>query len=123
MPMAWLRWTIIALMALEGGWMLFDGARALILGDYVTPSSGPYAGQLGPWSNLARAIGIEPRSTLMKSIYAGQGLLALGTAVCFALRLPWAGWGMVAVAILGSWYLPIGTVIDVVVLLLLFLSR
>jgi len=38
------------LAAVEAGWMLFDGSRALIVGDYVTAKSGPYAGQLGPWT-------------------------------------------------------------------------
>jgi hypothetical protein len=121
--MPWTRWVVIALMALEGGWMLFDGSRALIVGDYVTPASGQYADQLGPWSNLAKAVRIEPRSTLMKSIYAGYGLLALPMSVCLALRLSWAWWGMVVVSILGLWYLPVGTVVNLIVLVLLFLSR
>ncbi len=53
------------LAALEAGWMMFDGMRALIVGDYVTPKKGPYAGQLGPWSKLVSAIGLAPRSTLI----------------------------------------------------------
>jgi hypothetical protein len=43
----------------------YDGSRALIVGDYVTPKSGAYAGQLGPWAKLVAAVGIEPRSTVM----------------------------------------------------------
>ena len=34
---------------------------ALVKGDYVTPKSGPYAGQLGPWSNVVSAS--NPRAT------------------------------------------------------------
>jgi hypothetical protein len=33
-----MKWVIVALMVLEAGWMLFDGTRALIVGDYVTPA-------------------------------------------------------------------------------------
>jgi hypothetical protein len=62
-PMARLRWAVVVLAVLEAGWMVFDGARALVVGDYVTPSSGEYAGKLGPWAGLASALGVEPRST------------------------------------------------------------
>ncbi|MGH9904860.1 MAG: hypothetical protein ACRD8U_04645 [Pyrinomonadaceae bacterium] len=48
--MRWLRSIIIVLAVLQAGWMTFDGARALIVGDYVTATSGEYAGQLGPWA-------------------------------------------------------------------------
>ena len=40
-----LAWIIVALGLMQGGWLAFDGSRALIVGDYVTPSSGQYAGQ------------------------------------------------------------------------------
>jgi hypothetical protein len=50
--MHWTGWIVAALAALNGGWMTFDGARAFFVGDYVTPSSGEYAGQLGPWADV-----------------------------------------------------------------------
>jgi hypothetical protein len=103
--------------------MLFDGTRALIVGDYVTPKSGEYAGQLGPWSNLVKAIGIEPRSTLMKSIFVVYGLLALTSAACFAIGTPWASTVLLIVCILGLWYLPIGSVANLIALVLLFIGR
>jgi hypothetical protein len=99
--MDWKNWVIIILVAFTGGWMLFDGTRALILGDYVTPKSGEYAGQLGPWSNLVKAIGIEPRSTLMKLIFVGYGSIALTVAVCFAFGPSWARTALLIVCILG----------------------
>ena len=67
--MAWLKWIIVLLAVTEAGWMTFDGLRALVVGDYVTPKTGEWAGQLGPWSRLVSAVGIEPRSTLMKCIF------------------------------------------------------
>ncbi len=57
--MHWLGWVVAALALIEGGWLAFDGGRALIVGDYVTPSSGPSAGQLGPWSKVVSALGID----------------------------------------------------------------
>jgi hypothetical protein len=51
------RTAILAVSLVMGAWLLFDGFRALATGHYTTPASGPYAGQLGPWSRLvARAI-------------------------------------------------------------------
>lgn len=119
--MHWLGWVVVALAVLEAGWFAFDGGRALIVGDYVTPASGPYAGQLGPWAQLVSAIGIEPRSTLMKSIHLVLGLGWLAVIVCFALRLSGAWWGMVICAAAALWYLPFGTLLSVVQIVLLML--
>jgi hypothetical protein len=121
--MDWKNWIIVILVAFTSGWMLFDGTRALILGDYVTPKSGVYSGQLGPWSNLVRAIGIEPRSTFMKSIFVAYGLIALAGVVCFVARTSWSNTFLVIVCILGLWYLPIGTVANLIALILLLLGR
>ena len=114
---------IVILIAFTAGWMLFDGTRALIVGDYITPGSGEYAGQLGPWSNLAKAVGIEPRSTLMKSIFVTYGLTALTVVVCFMLGISWARTILVIVCILGLWFLPIGTITNLIVLMLLLIGR
>jgi len=114
-------WVIVVLGLMQGGWLAFDGSRALIVGDYVTPGSGPYAGQLGPWAKLVSAIGIEPRSTLMKSIHVGLGALWIVTTVCFALRMPWAWSGMLVCAVLSLWYLPFGTLFGVIQIILLLL--
>lgn len=119
--MHWLGWVVSVLALMEGGWLAFDGGRALITGDYVTPKSGQYAGQLGPWAKVVSAAGIEPRSTFMKSIHLVLGLAWLTVLVCFALRLPFAWSGMVLCAILGLWYLPFGTLLSLIQLILLFL--
>jgi len=121
--MNWKNWIIVILVAFTAGWMVFDGTRALIAGDYVTPKSGEYVGQLGAWSKAVKAIGIEPRSTLMKSIFVIYGLITLAIAVCFLLGLAWARTGLIVVCILGLWFLPIGTVTNLVALLLLFFGK
>lgn len=112
-------WIPALLIAFTAGRMLFDGTRALIAGDYITAKSGEHAGQLGPWSNLVRAVGIHPRSTLMKIIFVIYGLAGLAVAVCFLLGLPWARTAMIAVAILGLWYAPIGTAVNLIALIFL----
>lgn len=112
--MHWLGWVIVGLALIESGWLAFDGGRALVVGDYVTAKTGPYAGQLGPWTHVVSAIGIEPRSTLMKSIHLVIGITWLVVIVCFALRVPHAWSGMVVCAVLGLWYLPMGTLLSTI---------
>lgn len=119
--MTWLRWIVVALAAWDACYMVFDGARALLVGDYLTPKSGPYAGQLGPWHHLATAVGIEPRSTLMKSIFLAYGVVWLPLTVCFALGYRWAWWAMLTAAIGSAWNLFFGTMTSLVIVILLLL--
>ena len=119
--MHWIRWVVIILAFIEGGWLAFDGSHALVVGDYVTPKSGAHAGQLGPWAHIVSAVGIGPRSTLMKSIHVILGTTWLIVIVCFALGQSWAWTGMLVCAILGLWYLPFGTLLSVIQIILLLL--
>ncbi|MFQ5501389.1 MAG: hypothetical protein ACE5EQ_03700 [Phycisphaerae bacterium] len=110
--MHWTGWIVVVLAFVHGGWFAFDGAHALLTGDYVTPKTGTYAGQLGPWSMLISAVGIEPRSTLMKTIFLAYGTLWLVFIVCFIFKLSWAWWAMLAAAIGAAWYIPFGAVLS-----------
>ena len=119
--MHWIGWIILIIALQQAGWMAFDGTRALTIGDYVTPKSGQYAGQLGPWSKLVSALGLEPRSTLMKSTFVIYGGAWLVVIVCFALRLQWSWWAMLGLAGGALWYLPFGTLSSAVQIVLLML--
>jgi hypothetical protein len=112
--MTWVRLAMAALALVEGAWMTFDGTRALTVGDYVTPSSGAHAGQLGPWSRVVGAIGIPPRSTAMKIIFVVYGLSWLIIALGLALRTGWAFPAMLVAAVATLWYLPVGTIFALV---------
>lgn len=118
-----MKWIVVAMGLIVAGWFAFDGTRALVVGDYVTPDSGEYAGQLGPWAGLVSSVGIEPRSTLMKSVFVAYGGAWLMVIATFALGAPWAWWGMVVAAIGSLWYLPFGTLLGVLQLVLLFLPQ
>lgn len=121
--MPWKKLLITSLVLLTAGWMLFDGSRALIAGDYVTEPAGEYAGQLGPWANLMKGFGIEPRSTLMKSVFVLYGLAALATLWCYWAGYSWSGSALMIVCFLGLWYLPFGTIANLVVLFLMMMRR
>src|ERR1041385_5610026 len=116
-------WICLLLIASTAGWMIFDGARALIVGEYVTPASGEYAGQLGPWANLVSAIGIDPHALLMKLIFVIQGMAVWTVVICYLLNKSWAHMGLFVIMILGLWYLPIGTLANLIALILLLLTR
>ena len=117
----WTAWVVVALVLVGGGWMAFDGGRALIVGEYVTPKTGQHSGGLGSWSKVVEAVGIEPRSTLMKCVFLVYGLAYLAATVAFVLGVREAWWAIGVLAVLGLWYLPFGTVINIIVLVLLAL--
>ena len=118
-----LRWLVVVLALCEAGWMAFDGSRALIVGDYITPSGGPYSGRLGPWSDLVYAIGIDPRSVEMRAFFAVYGLAWLGTTAVFASRTRGLRWVMLLFAIGSLWYLPVGTAFSAAQILLLLIFQ
>ncbi len=118
-----LRIIIILFSLLNAGYMTFDGGRALITGDYLRPKDGEYAGQLGPWHELASAIGIDPMSSLMKSIFLLLGIYGLVAIACFAFA-PQSGWKLLlAFSILTLWNLMFGTMSSILVIILLLLWR
>jgi hypothetical protein len=119
--MAWLRWIVVALVALEAGYMLVDGLHALIRGDYITPRSGRHAGQLGPWAGIVGRVGIDPRSIAMKLFFVDYGLGWLAVAVAFGLGYSWAWVGMLILALGSLWYLVPGTLISLLVIALLLM--
>jgi hypothetical protein len=118
-----LRWVLLVLALPSGGWMLFDGVRALTVGDYVTAKTGPHAGRLGPWASLLRAVGIEPRSTPVKLAFVLLGAAWLVAAAAVALRQPWGRPMLFVCAGIGLAYAPVGTVIGVVQIGLLLWVR
>jgi len=120
--MHWIRWLIITLAVINGGWMAFDGARALVVGDYITPSEGAYAGQLGPWAQVVETVGLAPRSTPVKMTFVFYGVVLVLLAGAFAMREAWATRLLLVVAVMGLWYIPFGTLLNVIVILLLLHS-
>ncbi len=106
-----------------GAWLTFDGAHALIAGDYVTPKSGRFAGQLGPWSRLVEGIGLQPRSILFMTIHVALGSSLTLASLWFAVRpQPASWWALVAATCLCLWYLPFGTLLGLITVVALALS-
>lgn len=118
-----LRWVIIILAVLNFGFMTVDGSRALIVGDYFRPETGEYVGQLGPWAVLVSAVGIDPESTLMKTIFLLWGTLGLVFTVSFAMRVKRADNTLLFFNLASFWYLVVGTLSSALQVVLLLLLR
>jgi hypothetical protein len=118
-----LKWVVVLMSLINAGYMTFDGARAIITGDYIRPKEGEYAGQLGPWTKLVEKIGIDPMSTFMKSIFVLFGIVGLFITVCFALNFPWAWKAMLIYNICSLWNLYFGTMSCVLQIVLLIILR
>jgi hypothetical protein len=111
-----MRWLIALLAFINGAFMTADGLHVLIKGKYIGPE------KPGPWSMLFESLGINV-------FQLGPMFLAFGIAWLVFLLI-WMKQGDHArhlgkwVALLTLWYLPIGTIFSLAVLILLYrLSR
>lgn len=106
-------WILFILALLNGGWMIFDGVHVLRHGKYFGPDVP------GPWRHGVEALGLDP-------LQLGPVFVALGLGWIVAAFLAKTGAtdvALIAAAVLSLWYLPLGTVISIVVLALLLAPR
>lgn len=106
---------VVVLASVEAGWMTFDGLRAQFTGSYTVDS----AGRLGPWASLVSAIGIDPLSLGMRWLFIVYGASWIVITICFLINLRWARWAMLFAAIGSLWFLPFGTILSLVQIVLL----
>lgn len=92
--------------------MLFDGLLALVTGSYIAPG-----GQLGPWQHVVSALGIAPLSAGMKTAFVVLGAAYIASAAAYAFYKPRGTLYLAAAAVLTLWYLPLGTILSLVVLI------
>lgn len=92
--------------------MIVDGAKALVSGSYFSPG-----GQIGPWEIVVRAMGISPFSSGLKTAFVILGAAYIVSAIAYAFYRPGSRVYLGAVAVLTLWYLPVGTVISIIVLI------
>ena len=114
-------WIIVLSASINFGFMLFDGVRALTIGDYLRPKSGHHKGLLGPWSKLVRTIGIDPESILMKRIFVYWGSVGIIITFLFLMNIYWAWWVLLIYSFCSIWYLVPGTILSILQVLLLII--
>ncbi len=105
--------SLIALLV--GGWMIFDGIHALTTGKYFGPE------RPGPWSHVVTLIGIDPFRLGVPFI--ALGVLWLLFLSAMLLHQSWAWYAALLTAILTLWYLPVGTILSLLYISLLFVFR
>ena len=105
--------TVVALLA--GGWMVFDGVHVMVRGKYFGPE------KPGPWSVLFSRVGVDPFR--MGPMFVVLGTLWIGFLIAMLSGQTWGRYGAVAVAVLSLWYLPLGTLLSVLYLALLFFTN
>jgi hypothetical protein len=59
----------------------------------------------------------------MKLIFVIQGVVTLIVSVCYVLGKRWARTGLLVAVLFGLWYLPIGTLTNLIALILQLLTR
>jgi len=106
---------VFALSLMNGLWMFLDGTYVLIKGKYIGN------GQPGPWSRWISAMGLDPFAMGVPFVVLGAAWLACTWGL--ALGRSWGWMGLLVCSMLTLWYIPFGTVISVIIIVLLVLYR
>ena len=107
---------ILALIAvLNGVWMIFDGIHVLMKGKYFGPA------EPGPWSKIVSAIGLEPFS--LGVLFIIFGLAWITSLLGLFSSTGWGWYFAVCIAIATLWYVPVGTILSIIYLILLIVFK
>ena len=105
-----------ALVALVlGGWFIFDGLHVLLKGKYFGPP------EPGPWARVVSAIGLDPFRMGVPFLILGLFWLTVVGGLATGAR--WAAPVGIVAAIGTMWYLPVGTALSIIFVVLLLLRR
>jgi hypothetical protein len=110
----WTIWLYVALSWVLGWWMAVDGLHQRLWGDYIR-----LGGQLGPWADLALALGINPQRLGMT--FVALGFAVLGATFGVVLRRRWGYNAALIASALCLLYLGFGLPVAIACLILLLL--
>jgi hypothetical protein len=103
----------ITLLAVAvGGWMVIDGAHVLLTGKYFGPD------KPGLWADIVAAVGIDPYD--IGGIFLLLGICWIAGLIGLHLKKDWAFELSIAIAVASLWYAPVGTIISVIYIIMLF---
>jgi hypothetical protein len=107
----------VAILALvTGGFQVVDGIHVLATGKYIGPPTP------GPWSQIVRAIGLDPFTLGVPFVVLG-GCWLVAAAALLLTSAAAAWWALLAVAVATLWYLPVGTLTALATIAVLLLAR
>lgn len=110
-----MKWIALIMALLNGGFMLIDGIHVLLKGKYIGPE------KPGPWANLFYKLNINVFN--LGPLFICIGLLWLIWLFGFWTQQTWSYTFGIFVCVTTLWYLPVGTLFSVVILLLLLFAR
>jgi hypothetical protein len=113
-PMPWTVRLYVGLSWLLGWWLALDGLHQRLFGDYVR-----LGGRLGPWADVATALGLDPQRFGMA--FVALGLAGLGASFGVVLRRRWGYTAALVTSALGLLYLGFGLPVALACLVLLLL--
>ena len=105
--------TILGL--LNGGYMLLDGIYVMLKGKYIGPE------KPGPWANLFYKLKIDVFN--LGPLFIAFGVVWLSWLYCLWTNHNRAYVFGIAISILTFWYLPVGTIFSVIILLVLVFAK
>ena len=107
---------LLALVGLlAGGWMIVDGVHVMLRGKYIGPA------KPGPWSVPFVKMGVDPFR--LGPMFVGLGTLWLIFLIATITGQRWGKYGAAAVAVASLWYLPVGTILSLAYLAILYFTR
>ena len=106
---------ITILVFVNGGFMLADGIYVLLKGKYIGPE------KPGPWATLFYWLQVDVFK--LGPLFIAFGLAWLLFLVGLWTHQQWAYMLGIIVAVCTLWYLPVGTLISVIVLIILLAAR
>ena len=105
--------TILGL--LNGGFMLIDGIHVMLKGKYIGPP------KPGPWANLFYRMGVDVFK--LGPLFFVFGILWLIFLYGIWTNQQWSYAFGIVVSIITLWYVPVGTIISLIVLIVLLTAR
>ena len=99
---------------LNGGYMLLDGIFVMMKGKYIGPE------KPGPWANLFYKLNIDVFK--LGPLFIFFGLLWLVWLYGLWTNQGWAYSFGIIISILTLWYLPVGTIFSLIILLILIFA-
>jgi hypothetical protein len=110
------RLAIAVLALVTGGFQVVDGTHVLVTGTYIGPPTP------GPWSQVVRAVGLDPFALGVPFVVLG-GCWLVAAAALLLTSSPAAWRALLAVAAATLWYLPVGTLTALATIAVLLLAR
>jgi hypothetical protein len=100
---------------LNGAYMLLDGLFVMVKGKYIGPE------KPGPWANLFHKFGIDVFK--LGPLFIVFGLVWLTWLYSLWTNQSWSHPFGIIISILTLWYLPVGTLFSLIILLILIFAK